>query len=165
MRKKKSKALPETVFASDAQIRAVKNDIRELETMLENDKRLFTKSPRIQDETAFKAEILKKQQWLERHTPRALRGEAANKAYKEYKQLAEKLKENMPKASMFYQRYPRGDDPHTKHQKFEEAVKAEMALQKNPELKRAMFRFNHLAAKLDPSNPELRSVERLRSKR
>ena len=47
MSKKKSKALPETVFASDAQIRAVKNDIRELETMLENDKRLFTKSPRI----------------------------------------------------------------------------------------------------------------------
>jgi len=32
-------------------------------------------------------------------------------------------------------------------------------------LKRAMFRLNHLAARIDPSNPELRSVERLRSQR
>jgi len=165
MKKKSRRPLPETVFASESQIRAVKNDIVEMERMLIDDKKLFPKNPHIQDEVAFKAEIIKKQQWIERVSPKALKGEAANKAYTEMKNLQELVKDRMPKSSLFYQRYPKGSDPHKSVQKFEEGVRAQMAIQNDPVLKKAQFRIKYLAARLDPANPELRNLERLRPNR
>ncbi len=123
------------------------------------------KVPKITDIAGVKAEILKKQQYIERFSPPMLRGENANRAYKEAKELEKTIKDNMPKSSLYGQHYPRGSDSHLQAQKFEEAVRQQIHFQTNPELKQAVLKYKHLMARIDPSDPTVRNIERLRSVR
>jgi hypothetical protein len=149
------------VFASEENLRDVKNEIRELESMLREDEARGDKR-KIQDVMQVKAEILKKQQYIERHSPSKLRGEAANKAYKEARELEKVIQENMPKANDYYQRQPKNSDSYSRQQDFEAAVRQQIHFQSNPELKRAQMKYKAIMAQLDPQNPTVRNLERLR---
>lgn len=159
--KKKKESYP--IFASKERIKEVQSDIKELEFMLKEDS--LRKIPKITDIAGVKAEIFKKQQYIERHSPTMLRGENANRAYKEVKKLEKTIKENMPKSSLYGQHYPRGSDSHLQTQKFEEAVRQQMHFQTNPELKQAVLKYKHLMARLSGNDPSERNIERLRSSR
>ncbi len=158
---KKSEALP--IYASEARIKEVENDIKELEFMLKEDAQ--RKEPKITDPDSVKAEILKKQQYIERCSPPAFRGENANRAHKEAKELEKIIKDNLLKSSQFSQQYPKGSDSHNKQQKFEEAVKQQMHFMTNPKIKQAVQKYRYLMSRLDPHDPTVRNVERLRSGR
>ncbi len=160
-KKKKAESFP--IYATKERIKEVESDIRELELMLKEDSQ--RKVPKITDIAGVKAEILKKQQYIERYSPATLRGENANRAYKEAKELEKTIKENMPKSSLYGQHYPRGSDSHLKAQKFEEAVRQQIHFQTNPELKQKILKYKHLMARIDPSDPTVRNIERLRSAR
>jgi hypothetical protein len=158
---KKPEAIP--VFASKERIAEVKNDIRELESMLKEDAQ--RKVPKITDVDGVKAEIFKKQQYIERHSPAQLRGENANRAFKEAKELERIIKEKMPKASVFGQHYPKGGDSHLKQQKFEEAVRQQMHFMSDPKVKQAAQKYKYIMARLSGGDPRESNIERLRSAR
>ena len=80
---KKKNSAPE-IFASEDRIREVKNEIRELETMLREDEARGERR-KIHDVAGIKSEIIKKQQYVEKFSPSKLTGEAANRAYREAK--------------------------------------------------------------------------------
>lgn len=154
---------PLPIYASEDRIKEVKNDIRELEFMLKEDAQ--RKQPKITDVSSVKAEILKKQQYIERCSPPAFRGENANRAYKEAKELERIIKDNLLKSSRFGQHYPKGDDSHLKQQKFEEAVKQQIKFMTNPTIKQAVQKYKYIMSRLDPHDPTVRNIERLRSGR
>ncbi len=151
-----------TPFATPQEIQAVRQEIHELEGMLEEDRRLFPKNPKIQDEVAFRADILKKTQWLERMSPTKLRGEASNKAYREMKELERVLKEAMPTQRQCHRRAAGQKDSHLQYRNFEDAVARQIRFQTDPKLTEAAYRYKWLAARVDPSDPTLRNIERLR---
>ncbi len=154
---------PVPIFATEAQLNSVKQDIKELEGMLIEDSR--RKVPLIQDTASVKSEILKKQQYILRNSPTGFRGEAANKAYKEAKELEQLIKKNMPKGNAYHQPYPKGSASHLKQQKFEEAVRQQVAFQTNPQIQNAVLKYKNIMARLDPHDPTVRNIERLRVSR
>jgi len=154
---------PIPVFASPERLKEVQQDIHELEVMLEEDAKRPV--PKITDPTSVKAEILKKQQYIMRHSPPAFRGENANKAYREAKECEKIIRENMPKASMFAQNYPKSTDSYSKQQKFEEAVKQQVRFMTDPKIKQAVNRYKYLMSRLSGGDPRERNIERLRSTR
>jgi uncharacterized membrane-anchored protein YjiN (DUF445 family) len=160
---KPKKEEPIPVFASEANIASVRADIKELENMLEEDKRRPT--PKITNPTEVRSEIIKKQQYIERNSPSTFRGEAANRAYKEAKELEKLIKNNMPKSSEFYQQYPKGTDSHLKAQKFEEAVRKQVKFQSDPAIQKAVLRYKYLMSRLSGGDPATRNIERLRANR
>lgn len=160
---KAKKPEPFPVYASETQIKEFQRDIKELEIMLAEDRQ--RKQPKITDPDGVKAEILKKQQYIERHSPPKLRGDNANKAYKEAKQLEKIIKENMPKSSAFNQQYPKGSDSYNKQQKFEEAVKQQMRFMSNPKVKQAVLKYKYIMARLSGNDPSERNIEKLRANR
>ncbi len=154
---------PIPVFASEAQIKSVKEEIRELEGMLLEDSQ--RKVPKIQDVGSVKAEILKKEQYVLRNSPSKLKGEAANKAYKEAKELEGIIKKNMPKGKSYHQPYPKSGASHLKSQNFEDAVRQQMAFQMNPQIKTAVLKYKNIMARLSGGDPHETNIERLRSGR
>ena len=152
-----------SIFATPERIKEVQGEIRELEIMLTEDS--HRGQPKISDVDGVKAEIIKKQQYIERHAPAKFRGANANRAYKRAKELERIIKENMPKSSLYGQQYPKGADSHLKQQKFDEAVRQQMHFQSDPKLKQAQLEYKHLMARLDPGDPTVRNIERLRSQR
>lgn len=151
------------IFATESQIKSVQQDIRDLEIMLAEDRQ--RKVPLIQDVIAVKADIIKKQQYILRNTPSLLKGDAANRAYKEAKALEAIIKEKMPSANKYHQPYPKGETSHLKQQKFEDAVRQQIAFQTNPVIQQAVLKFKSIMARLDPQNPMVRNIERLRNAR
>ncbi len=160
-KKKKAESFP--IYATKERIKEVESDIRELELMLKED--ATRKVPKITDPAGVKAEILKKQQFILRNSPPVFRGENANRAYKEAKELEKVIKDNMPKSSLYNQHYPRGSDSHLKQKKFEDAVRQQMAFQTNRQLKQAVLKYKSIMSRLDSSDPTVRDIERLRSAR
>lgn len=159
-KKPKKEVVP--VFASEETLKEVKRDIKELEIMLKEDS--ARARPMIQDPASIKAEILKKQQYVLRHSPTGLRGDNANKAYKEAKELERIIKANMPGKKTYYKRYPKNEDDHSKHTDFENAVKQQIKFQTDPKVKHAIARYKYLMGRLDPQNPTVRNIERLRGR-
>jgi hypothetical protein len=158
---KKPEALP--VYATPERLKEVNAEIHELETMLAEDAK--RPQPKITDPDGVRAEILKKSQYVMRHSPPSFRGENANRAYREAKELAKFLQENMPKKSLYHQHYPKTSDSYSKQQKFEEGVRQQMQFMTDPKIKQAAIRYKYIMARLSGGDPHERNIERLRSGR
>jgi hypothetical protein len=151
------------IFASEEQLREVRQEIKDLERMLEEDKR--RKEPKIQDVSSVQAEILKKQQYVMRHSPTTLRGEASNKAYKEAKELEKLIKDNMLPSNKFYQKSSSDKDSHLKYRNFEDAVRQQIKFQTDPKLKQATLKYKYLMSRITGGDPAATNLERLRPNR
>lgn len=103
---------------------------------------------------------------LERMDPanHKLQGADRMKAEKRMKELEEKLKKNM--LSTFEMGYfPKKDDA-AKDADYRRACEKSFKMEVgNPEFQRMAVEYKHLARRLDPDNPELPNIERLRSRK
>lgn len=149
------------VYASDAQIRSTQDDIKHLEGMLRQDQGRGDRR-KIADEGEILKEIREKKGLLEQHTPQKLKGQKANHAYAEAKELAREIKEAMPTGRAYKQPYPGKSTSHKKESDFENTVRQQMAFQTDKKLKRAQKRYKAIMSNLDPDDPRARSIEGLR---
>jgi len=161
----KKKITAPKVFASEAVLREKKNEIKEMETMLAGgraDRDVAYRNDKIQEPELIRHEIKKRKQFIEDNTPKKLTGVAANKALKRAKEIAAELKEAMPTRKMFDQRYPSSSDRASKASDFEKAVQQQMAFQRD---QKKVEEYRYLMSRLDPENPTVRDIERLRRAR
>lgn len=162
MPRKKKLRVPDSfdkVYATDTQIREAKSEIKFLENMLKADQ---AGSKRIGDVADIKRQIQEKEQFIEKHRPKKLRGQRANRMYAEAKKLKEEIKEAMPSGKDYFRPYPKGEDGHNRQADFERAVHQQMAFQRDSTLKKKVIRFKAIMARLDPQDPIVRNIENLR---
>jgi len=133
----------------------IRAEINHLEKMLQADRR--SRSPKIQDEAEFMAEIKKKKDILEKHAPRQLRGKSKDKAWKRVKELDSFIQEHMPRKRDYYMRPTDGGV-----NDFERAVQQQMAFQKNPQIQKAVQERKYWMGRLEPQDPTVRNIENLR---
>lgn len=145
---------------TEAQVKEVKERINSAEKML-NDPRDWIRN-KITDPGSIKENIKKDQHLIDEHAPRKMRGQKANKAYAEAKELAKKIKEQMPSRQQYFQRYPKDSDAHNKQADFEKIVAQQMKFQTDPNIQKMVARYKHIMARLDPSDPSIRNIESLR---
>lgn len=157
-RKKKSEF--DSVHASVAQIDETKREIKELENMLSEDAR--RKSPYIQDPDAVKGEILKKKAMLERCTPKKFRGQKANRALAHARELEAEIKEAMPSSNDYFRPYPAKGKTFRQERDFDRSVRQQMAFQSDKKLKKKIREYKHIMRRIDPDDPTLTNIERLR---
>jgi len=143
------------VYMTPDQIREVKTDIASLERMLASDE--ASRNPKIQDKAEFKAGIRKKKELLLNHEPKKLTGAQANKALKRAREIESRLKESLLNCKDYYQPQPKGSSTD-----FERAVKEEMRRLTDKKLKQEIFEYKNLMRTIDPSDPTLSNIERLR---
>jgi len=157
-RKRKAIVQPQDlVYLSESQIKDIKSDISALKRMLEEDKQRVQK--KITDPARVQKEIRDKKKLLEVHSPVRFKGTEANKAYKELKEIGEKIKGAMLPTREYNQMYPDGTN---KELDFERAVQQQIKFQTDPLLTRLQNRFQYLARRLDPDDPMMPNIERLR---
>jgi len=156
MAEKPQKKKPVTKFLSPQRIKEIKNDVASLERMLEeNNKPNSTIYGRIQDPNEVRKQILKKKQNLELHTPEKLTGPKANKAYEWAKKAEKLINEKMPTKKQIGLSYAKEDSAD-----FDIAVRKEMWWMQNS--RHIIRKYRHIMRRLDPSNPTLTNLERLR---
>lgn len=143
-------------LATPQQIKEIGADIRGLENMLEADKR--SRSPKIQDEAEFKANIESKKKLIESHSPKPFRGKTKDKAAKRVKELDKFISDQMPKKKAYYQRYPKNGADND----FERAVNQQIAFQTNPKIQQAIAERKNLIGRLEPHDPYIRNIENIR---
>lgn len=158
--KKKTKQPIEKTLLTEVQVREVRERIDAAEKML-NDPRDWVRK-KITDPELIKYKMKKDEQLLEEYSPRKMRGANANKAYAEAKELAKKIKDAMPSSSDYFQRYPKNSDGHSKQADFERAVAQQVKFQTDPNILRMVARYKYIMARLDPSDPTIRNIEKLR---
>jgi adenylate kinase family enzyme len=154
------------VYASESVLREKKEEVKELESMLQGgqvDRGVSFRNDKIQEPELIKHQIAKAKRFIESNTPKKLKGEEANRAYKRAKELAAELKEAMPTQKLFSQRYPKSSDRASRATDFESAVRQQMEFQQKMGSKAIEYRS--LMARLDPSNPMVRNIEALRRAR
>ena len=162
----KKKITGPKVYASESVLREKKEEVKELESMLQGgqvERGVSFRSDKIQEPELIKHEIAKKKRFIESNTPKKLKGEEANRAYKRAKELAAELKEAMPTQKSFSQRYPNSSDRASKTTDFEKAVQQQMDFQKK--MGNKAMEYRSLMARLDPGNPMVRNLEALRRAR
>jgi len=142
-------------MATPAQVADMKQEINHLERMLESDKQ--RRSPKIQDEAEFNVELDRKRKILENHTPKPFRGKNKDKAAKRVKELDSFIQDHMPKSRDYFQKQPTGCS-----NDFERTVEQQIAFQTNPKIQKAVAERKFLIARLEPNDPSLRNIERLR---
>lgn len=152
----KKKATTHKVFATEIQLAETKSEIASLERMLAADR--TRKEPKL-DEGDFKREIAKKQKFLAEVSPMKFRGQAGNKAFDRAKKLEKEIKEAMPSSKAYFQPYPKEDG---KERDFENAVRQQMEFQRNPDVQQKVQELKHIMRRLDPSDPMVTNIERLR---
>jgi hypothetical protein len=163
----KKKITVPKVFASEAVLREKREEIKEMETMLSGgraDRDVAYRNDKIQEPDLIRHEIRKRQKFISDNTPKKLTGVDANKAYKRVKELEGQLKEAMPSQKQFGMRYPSSSDRASKATDFEKAVQQQMAFQ-SPQMQQMAAEYRHLMIKIDPQNPMVRNLERLRRAR
>jgi len=143
-------------FITPAHAAKTKQEIESLETMLKADQ--ASKKPKIQDVGEVIQNIKKKKVVLENHTPKKFRGQTGNAAWARAKDLAEKIKKEMPGKKEYYMRYPKED----LSQDFERVVKQQVRFQTDPKIQSMIREYKNIMARIDPSDPTIRNVERLR---
>ena len=143
------------VHATDSQIKEWKTEIKGLENMLKADR--ASGNPKISDEAEFMVEINKKRKLVNDHSPKPLSPADANKLYTTAKRIEKVLQEHMPRKRDHERAYPKGYD-----HDFERSVEQEMAYMQNPKLKRLQLAYKHIMRRLDPQNPTVTNIERLR---
>ncbi len=163
----KKKTTAPKVFASEAVLREKREEIKEMETMLAGgkaDRDVIYRDDKIQEPELIKYEIRKRQKFIEMNTPKLLTKVESNKAYKRAKELEGVLKDAMPSQKQFSQRYPSSSDRASKASDFERAVQQQIAFQ-SPKIQSLAAEYRHLMARIDPQNPMVRNLERLRRAR
>lgn len=163
----KKKTTAQKVYASEAVLREKKEEIKEMESMLQGgqiERGVSYRQDKIQEPELIKHEIAKRKRFIENSTPKKFKGEEANKAYARAKELAEEIKDKMPNQKSFNQRYPSSSDRASKATDFEKAVQQQMAFQSNGMVQKVL-EYRGLVARLDPENPMVRNIERLRRAR
>ncbi len=146
------------VHASVGRIKSLKADIASMTRMLENDQR--SAHPKIQDPAEYKADVAKKQKELDDHSPRKATGEAANKLNRLQRELGKKIQERMPRSRDYFRKHPKGEN-HDDFD-FERAVEQQVAFQRNTQLQYAIRVWKYARRCLEPDNPEITNIERLR---
>jgi len=131
----------------------IRREISDLERMIIADRQL--KTPKIQDETEFRANIQKKKKLLDDHTPRPLRPKEKDQAAKRVKELDKIIAEHMPRKKDYYRRATQDMD-------FERAVNQQMVFQQNKQLQGMILERKHLLGRLEPQDPHIRNIENLR---
>ena len=150
----------ERTYMTEAQIRENEQDIRSLERMLEEDK--HRSSPKIQDPYLIEKEIREKRELLKRHAPQKLKGNRANEAYAEAKRLEKRIQESLLRGKDYKQPYPTSKSSSHADRDFERAVQHEMKFMTDRELKRDITKYKAIMRNLDPDDPTLANIERLR---
>lgn len=148
------------VHMTEAQCREVKADIESMERML-NDPRPWVRS-KITDEEEIKKNIRSKMKLLQDHSPQKLKGQKANSAYAEAKKLADFIRDKMPSRKDYYRPYAKDSDNHNRQADFERAVAQQVEFQTNPDIQRAVIRYKNIMRRLEPENPTISNIERLR---
>jgi len=143
-------------LATPQQIKEIGAEINHLEKMLEVDKR--SRSPKIQDEAEFRANIAAKKKLIEQHSPKPFRGKTKDIAAKRIKELDNFIKQEMPRAKDYYKPYPKNGADNV----FERAVQQQMAFQTNPKIQKAIAERKNLIGRLEPNDPYIRNIENLR---
>ncbi|MHC4604895.1 MAG: hypothetical protein ACYS6W_16390 [Planctomycetota bacterium] len=158
-RKKKTDEF-EIVYLTNAQIADLKREIASAEKML-NDPRPWVRN-KITDEVEFLKDVEANKQTLRDFSPKRLRGAKQNRAFKEAKELAAFIKDQMPGTQSYYQRYPKGSDGHSRHSDFERTVQQQVKFQTDKKIQRAVTRYKNIMRRLDPDDPTITNVEALR---
>jgi len=155
MSKKKEKS-----FETVSNIKNIKAEIVNMERMLEADQKREQK--KIQDPQKLKDEIKSKKKFLNEVTPKKLKGQSVNKAYKRAEQLQEVIKKEMLPENEFHRQYPKDSDGYLKKQEFERAVQQQMNFQTNPTIKKAISEYKTLMRTIDPDDPNVPNIENIR---
>jgi hypothetical protein len=150
----------EKIHMTNAQIKEVKERIASAERML-NDPRDWVRN-KITDPELIKANIKKDQKLLNEHAPRKLRGQRANKMYAEAKELAQKIRDQMPSNRQYFQQYPKDSDGHNRQAEFEKVVAQQMKFQSDPKIIKMVTRYKNIMRRIDPSDPTISNIEALR---
>jgi hypothetical protein len=158
MPKKKKDGEVDLQYLKPAQVAKIEQEIDSLETMLKNDQSGYYGRPKISDVGEFMKQIKTKKDLLAKHVPTKLRGQASNKAYAMVKELAEKIKKELPSKHNYYMPYPKGESSFD----FERVVQQQVRFQTDKNIQSMVREYKRLAARLDPSDPTIRDIERLR---
>jgi len=165
----KPKSEFDTVHCTPDQIRELKKDIAETERMLKEDSQRRT--PKISDPAEVMKEVRKKKQILVDHEPKPFKSTAQqNQAYAATKKLAKFISDNMPPKRDYYRMYPKQKDrhgnpinpDHMDQGDFDRAVNWQIKFQTDPNMQKAVRLYKHLMRRLDPSDPTITNIERLR---
>lgn len=156
MARKKKKDEFDLAFITPNQAAKISQEIDYLETMLKADQ--ASRRPKIQDIGEVVQNIKKKKDILENHVPKKLRGQTSNKAFARAKELADKIKEELPTKKDYFMPYPKDESSSD----FERAVRQQIRFQTDPKIQSMVREYKHLVARIDPSDPTIRDIERLR---
>ena len=156
MPRKKKQNEYDIAFITPAHAAKTKQEIESLEAMLKADQ--TSKSPKIQDVGEVMQNIKKKKVVLENHTPKKFRGQTSNKAYARAKDLALKIKNELPGKKDYYMPYPKDDSS----QDFERVVNQQVKFMTDPKIQGMVREYKYLLRRIDPSDPSISNIERLR---
>jgi len=156
MKKKKDEF--DLAFITPAQASKIEEEIESLETMLRTDRSGLYGSPKISDIAEFTKQIKNKRAILEKHTPKKLKGRQSNAAYARAKELAGLIKKELPSKREYFMPYPKDESSFD----FERVVNQQVRFQTDPQIQAMVKEYKHLLSRIDPSDPTIRSIERLR---
>ncbi len=170
--KKKADWVEPRQYLTAPQVKAIKQEVEELERMMEGaeDGNIHAEragvgyfahaSKHIEDPSDLIAEISKKKKVLRDFSPTQLKGIAKDKAWGKYKQVAKWIHNNMPTAREFNTWYPKGVGTAKEDVNFNQAVERQMQWQQNGE--KAVLILRNLGARIEPGNSKLLDADRLR---
>lgn len=107
-------------------------------------------------------ELIDKKAYLKKYTPKKLTTLQSNKANKRRKVLEEKIKKKLQGSKQFHQFYPKNQ---RKEKDFQDGVAHEMKLLQDKGYKKDVAEYRHLMRQLDPEDPRVTNIERLRGGR
>ena len=145
-------------FISPAQAAKIESDIENRMDMLRKDQSGLFGKPKITDVREFMGIINEKKSILENHIPLKLRGQASNKALARTKELAKKIKDELPSKKDYFMPYPKDGSSSD----FERIVKQQVRFQTDPKIQSMVREYKHLLRRIDPSDPTISNIERLR---
>ena len=156
MKKKKDEF--DLAFLTPAQASKIEQEIEGLENMLKVDRSGLYGSPKISDIAEFTKQIKTKREILEKHMPKKFKGQTSNKAYARVKELAGLIKKELPSKRSYFMPYPKEESSYD----FEKAVNQQVKFQTDPKIQSMVKEYKHLMSRIDPNDPTIRSIERLR---
>ena len=156
MPRKKKQNEYDIAFITPAHAAKTKQEIESLEAMLKADQ--ASRRPKIQDVGEVMQNIKKKKTILEDHTPKKFTGQTGNKALARAKDLAIKIKAELPGKKDYFMPYPKDESS----QDFERVVRQQVRFMTDPKIQGMVREYKHLLRRIDPSDPSIANIERLR---
>lgn len=165
------------VHAGVEEIRQAKREIKEIETILRggslggDTSQVFARTDKISGKEEIVKQLAEKKKFISQFAPKPFRSvHEKNKVYEVYKKIERMLQDNMPRSADYYQGYPKEvtsdgrpmSPDHNIKRKFDNAVDHQVWFQTHPKIQKAIQRYKHYGRRLDPDNPEMTNIERLR---